>query len=510
MQTHDTALFLGALIAYIGALIWLGWRVSRRQISGEEFLLADRSLPIFLTVGTTVATLVGTGSSMGAVGYGYANGWAGALYGIGGAIGIILLAVLFGQVRRHRFMTMAEELSYYFGANRVIKNLTAVLILVASIGWLGAHILGGGLYLAWITGIDPSLAKLITAFGFGVFVIVGGYVAVVWTDTVQAIVLFLGFLLMVVLALNAVGGFDGLTQAVEAADPAKLSLLGLEKVGFLPGISLALAIAVGALATPSYRQRIYSAKNEGTIRASFWTSGLLYLAFSLVPALVGMAASVLNPGLENRNFAFPYMAVEVFPVGVGIVLLIAGLSATMSSASSDAIAGVSILLRDVWILVTGRMPAKESVITLSRFGLAGVIGLALLLALITNDIITYITSMISMVLSGLFVASILGRFWPRATWIGGVGAMAAAFLASWVVNGSASLTATFGNPVIPALAAATLAGVILSLAIPVRRVSSEGALAILQEERQRMEMVAEADGSIPAASLTPLTTGRAG
>mgnify|MGYP007039150504 FL=1 len=60
------------------------------------------------------------------------------------------------------------------------------------------------------------------------------------------------------------------------------------------------------------------------------------------------------------------------------------------------------------------------------------------------------------------------------------------------------------------MAAATLAGVILSLAIPVRRVSSEGALAILQEERQRMEMVAEADGSIPAVSLTPLTTGRAG
>jgi SSS family solute:Na+ symporter len=277
-------------------------------------------------------------------------------------------------------------------------------------------------------------------------------------------------------------------------------------VGLLPGLSLSLAIAVGALATPSYRQRIYSARNLKTIHASFWASGLLYLAFSLVPAIIGMTASVLNPGLENRNFAFPYMAVEVFPVAVGIVLLIAGLSATMSSASSDAIAGVSILMRDVWVLVTGRMPASERVIALSRFGLAGVIGLALLFALTTDDIISYITGMISMLLSGLFVASMLGRFWRRATWIGGVGAIVGGALASWAVNSSGTLTDYFGNPVIPALVASTLAGVILSLALPVRRVSDEEALAILEEERQRMEMKPERQEPAAAAGIAPSAT----
>jgi solute:Na+ symporter, SSS family len=492
MQSSTNAtIFLGGLLLYIAFLIWLGWYVSRRQKSGEEFLLAGRSLPFFLTLGTTVATLVGTGSSMGAVGFGYTNGWAGTLYGIGGAIGIILLAVVFGGVRRYRFMTMSEELSYYYGANRTIQNVVGVLVLVASVGWLGAHILGGGLNLAWITGIDPNLAKLITALGFGVFVIVGGYVAVVWTDTIQAVVLFVGFILMTILALAAVGGLGGLMEATRQADPDKLSLLGLAKVGLVPGLSLALAVAVGALATPSYRQRIYSAKDLRTIYTSFWSSGLLYLVFSLIPALVGMAAFVLNPGLENRNFAFPYMAVEVFPVAIGVILLIAGLSATMSSASSDAIAGVSILMRDVWVLVTGDTPDKEKVILLSRLGLAGVIGVALLFALITDDIITYITNMISMVLSGLFVASILGRFWKRATWIGGLGALAGSFVASLVVIGSDGLTVYFGNPVIPALVVAMLAGVLLSLAFPVRKPSDQEALAILQKERQHMEMLPE-------------------
>jgi SSS family solute:Na+ symporter len=187
------------------------------------------------------------------------------------------------------------------------------------------------------------------------------------------------------------------------------------------------------------------------------------------------------------------MAVEVFPVAVGIILLVAGLSATMSSASSDAIAGVSILMRDVWVLVTGRMPESRKVIMLSRFGLGAVIGVALLFALTTDDIISYITGMISMLLSGLFVASMLGRFWPRATWIGGVGAIVAAAVTSWIVNSSAGLTATFGNPVIPALLVSTAVGVVLSLAIPVRRIPEAEALAILEEERQRMEIRPERD-----------------
>ena len=134
---------------YVCFLIWLGWFVSRNQKSSEDFLLGGRGLPLFLVLGTTVATMVGTGSSMGAVGFGYANGWAGALYGIGGAIGILLLALWFAPVRKLNFMTMSEELAYYVGANRIVKNVVGLLIFIASIGWLGAHILGGGMYLAW-------------------------------------------------------------------------------------------------------------------------------------------------------------------------------------------------------------------------------------------------------------------------------------------------------------------------------------------------------------------------
>lgn len=117
---------------------------------------------MILTLGSTVGTMVGTGSSVGAVGFGYSNGWAGMLYGLGGAVGILLVAWLFAPVRKLRFMTMSEEMSYYTGGSKIIKPRRDTYF-IASIGWLGAHILGGGLYLAWASGIDINVAKIIIA-----------------------------------------------------------------------------------------------------------------------------------------------------------------------------------------------------------------------------------------------------------------------------------------------------------------------------------------------------------
>ncbi|WP_339616726.1 sodium:solute symporter family protein [uncultured Gilvimarinus sp.] len=478
----NTTIFLTALTVYIAALITLSMFVSRRNKSGEDFLLAGRGLPIFLTIGTTVATMVGTGSSMGAVGFGYANGWGGTLYGIGGAIGILLLGLWFAPVRALKFMTMSEEISYYVGANRWVKNIVAVLIFIASIGWLGAHILGGGLYLAWIADIDLQLAKIIIAASFAIYVVIGGYNAVVWTDTLQAIILFVGFILMALFAVDQVGGWNTL---MNAQPDANVSFLALESIGLIRGLSLIAVIAVGVLATPSFRQRIYSAHNTSSVRKSFYTSGTLYLAFSAVPAIIGMGAYALNPELDNRNFAFPYLAAEVLPLGIGVLVLIAGLSATMSSASSDAIAGVSILLRDLFSLVTGRMPARDKVVGYSRVSLVVVIFIALTFALLSDDIIGYITTMIATVMAGLFVCGLLGRFWQRFNWTGALAALLAASITSLII---ANFYREFwGNPIIPAVLVSFIAGITVTLLTPPDALNREQALAQLEHEREQME-----------------------
>ncbi|GAA1781194.1 MULTISPECIES: sodium:solute symporter family protein [Streptomonospora] len=490
--------FVGTLIVMLGIGVW----VSRRNRSGEDFLLAGRKLGTPLLMGTTLATLVGTGSSLGAVGFAYENGWAGALYGIGGAAGVLALVWLFSDVRRHGFMTFAEEMSYYFGANRLIKAVVSIVLLLASVGWLGAHIMGGALYLSFLTGMDPALAKVVVALGFGLYTVVGGYLAVVVTDALQGTILFVGFTVLAVVSLVYTGGFSGIQ---EGAPEEATSMLGIEALGALPALSLALVIAVGVLATPSYRQRIYSAADVGTVRRSFSWVALLFAAFAVLPAVAGLAARAIDPGLANPDAAFPMLATTVFPVWLGAFLLIAGLSATMSSGDSDAVAGVTILLRDVVQLVTGRLPRAEHMVRYSRIALVGVLVLALAGALIADTIIDYITLMISTVLTGLLVASLLGKFWPRATWQGGLAAMVGGSAVALAVQNIPAWSEFWGNPVIPSIAAALVAGVAVSLVTPRSHVTREEALRLLAEERAALDVgthLRGAEGSEDAPERT--------
>ncbi|PHI28648.1 sodium:solute symporter family protein [Budvicia aquatica] len=472
--------FLMWFLIYAACMMFVGWYVTRHQKTGEDFILGGRKLPMLLTLGSTVGTMVGTGSSIGAVSFGYANGWAGMLYGIGGATGILLTAWLFAPVRKLRFMTMSEELCYYTGGSKIVKNMVAIIIFLASIGWLGAHILGGGLYLAWASGIDINTAKIIVAVGFIFYVGIGGYKAVSWIDTLQSIVLFAGFILLAVLSVSYVGGWD---VVVASTDPKAYTLFGIGKLGIYPAMSLAVVICIGVLATPSYRQRIYSANSTKAIRQSFVITGLLYMGFSFLPAIIGMATHAMDPSLENSSFAFLY-ATNALPHVLAMVVLIAGMSANMSSGSSDAIAGVSIILRDIYTLITGKMPPPEKAINLSRMFLLVVIALALLFALTSNDIIGYITKMISMIMSGMCISVLFGRFWHRFNWQGCVAALLGGSLTSLAIILTPEWSKFWGNPSIPALTVSLVVSVVVTLVTPKNKLSREEVLKLITDERE--------------------------
>ncbi|PTY79259.1 sodium:proline symporter [Heyndrickxia sporothermodurans] len=478
-MAQNQGVYLGVFIVFTILMIYVGLWASRKVKTGEDFLMGGRGLSLPLLIGTTIATLVGTGSSMGAVGFAYTNGWAGALYGIGGSVGMFLLIYLFADVRKYNFVTYSEELSFYYGANKIVKGLASILLYVASIGWLGAHIMGGALYLSWITGLDPFVAKIITACGFAIYTFIGGYLAVVYTDTIQGVILFLGFILLTVLSVVKIGGYGHLSNQLPHE---MVTFLGIGKLGIIPAISLAVVIAVGVLATPSYRHRIYSSKNTSTVKKGFFISGILFVIFSLFPSIIGMAAHIMNPNIES-GYAFPYLATEVFPLWIGAIILTAGLSATMSSGSSDFIAAVAILLSDVYQVFTGKNPKKEHMVRYSRIALVITLIIAFVFTLGTNNIISYISNFVSTVMSGLFIASILGKYWPRATWQGGIGSIVGGSIVSFIILFNKNLQGFWGNPILPSLLGALIFGVVVSLVTPRNKVSREEALRKLENER---------------------------
>lgn len=497
----DTTLFLLGFALYLLLMVAISYLVSRKQQNSDDFLLAGRNVSGGLTFGTTVATMIGTGTSMGAVGYAYQHGWNGILYGTGGAIGILLTAWLFAPLRRMRFMTMSEELSYYAGANLWVKHCSAVLIFLASLGWMGAHIIGGALYLSWATGLELIYSKLMIASAFTLYVMIGGYRAVVWTDSLMAIILFVGFLLMSYAAVQAVGGVVALAQVVATAKQHGL----MQSLPLLPAISLAAVVSVGVLATPSFRQRIYAARSVATVRRSFVFSGLLYLMFAVLPAIIGIAAFALAPQLANHQFAFTTVAVLVLPAALAMLVLLAGLSATLSSASSDAIAAVSVLIRDGYQTIRGTMPAPAKAIRYARIAVVLVSGSALLLALLSDDLIRYIGNMVATLMSGMFVTAILGRFWLRLNWQGALTAMLVAVGTSLIIINQPLWLSYWGNPCIPAVIAALLAAIIVSLLTPPCRLNRAQALALITAQREDVTLCQK---SLLSETITTLSSSK--
>lgn len=201
-----------------------------------------------------------------------------------------------------------------------------------------------------------------------------------------------------------------------------------------------------------------------------------------------MVAFAIDPTLKEASFAFPYLAITVLPAAVGVVVVVAGLSATMSSASSDAIAAVTILLRDLSAPFERRLNITSNMMRSSRVGLLLIIVLALFLALLSNDIIGYITSMIATLMSGLFVCGLLGKYWPRFNRYGALASLLAGSLTSLLVITSDALTRAFGNPILPSVAAALVVGILVALLTPASRVSMQEAQAILERQRNAVEM----------------------
>ncbi|TFJ92098.1 sodium:solute symporter family protein [Lentibacillus salicampi] len=483
-MTGNQLIYLLMFIMFVFLMIGIGIWVSKRVKSGEDFLMGGRDLGVLLLVGTTVATAVGTGSSMGAVQQAYIQGWAGAFFGIGLGIGMFMLVWLFSDARNKNFMTFSEEISYYYGASKEMKGFTSIILFFAEVGWLGTHILGGSIYLSWITGIDPTIAKIVTALGFALYTVIGGYMAVVYTDVIQAIILFIGFIILGILAFIKVGGFQGLGENL----PNEMtSFIGITQEGLIPGVSLVLVTVISVLVIPAYRHRIYSARNISVVKKSLIISGIVAVLFTVIPTVIGMAARVINPDMMDSAFAFPFMITELFPVWIGAFLLVAGLAATMSSGDSDAIASTTILVRDIYQVFTGKLPPREKTVLYSRIGLLFSIGLSLLFIIGSTNIIEYIENMSSTIMSGLFVAAVTGKFWGRSTWQGGTAAVVSGSMTSFIVILNDSLMSFWGNPIIPSLVIAFLTCVIVSYLTPKRKLSHKDALKKLEEERRVFE-----------------------
>ena len=137
------------------------------------------------------------------------------------------------------------------------------MMFVIEIIWLGNHLNGGAKYLAYVTQLPDVTCKIITVLGFGIYVFIGGYMAVVTTDAVQFIAILIGFLTIAVRAIPLAGGYQNVVDTFTAAGkPGAMTFYGLGSYGVMAAIALVLSTAMGVIGTPTHRTRIYTSRTK--------------------------------------------------------------------------------------------------------------------------------------------------------------------------------------------------------------------------------------------------------
>ena len=466
--------FIIGIVVWMAFVVAIGWFGSRGRHDGEKFVTGGRDMNAFLIFCTLGATIIGTGSTIGAISDGFSHAWGGALFCTGSAIGLLLLST-FSGVREKGFITMSEEAQYYYGGKKIVRQVMGFTMFAAEIIWLGNHITGGATYLSFVFGIDPIWCKLITALAFGAYVFIGGYVAVVKADVIQFCAIVLGFGIIAWKAIPLAGGYDEIARVYAAAGKSgAMGFYGLGSYGVMAGISLVLAMTTSVLGCPGNRTRIYTARDARTARRAFLGQGALMFGWGIVTAIIGMSCFAIathnGHHLATPNHAFPYMATQVIGPALGLMFLICGLSAAVSSGGSSSISGITILLTDVYPSLTGRRIPPEKYTLVSRIALLVALAIAFSITIFVTDMIAYIQKAVGAFLPGAAVAMLAGRFWKRATWQGALASVVAGStlgVATIVVPSFAAwINATFGGPAIPAVSVSLLGVIVGSLLSP--------------------------------------------
>lgn len=479
MLTHTT-IAIGLVLYILGmlaaSLFWM-----RRVASPSDYLVGGRSFPYWILTGTTTAGCIGAGVMVGASGLAYSHGWAGAAYPIGLGLGTAIAGLLFGVMRRYKFMTLSEEIASYYDNNRIVVEFSNVTLFLSQLGWLTAQIIGGAAVLGVVTSLPHGWCVLATTLVTAIIAIPGGLKSVVYTDFLQAIILLTGFTFLAGSALHHTGGLSGLLRGVP---PDYRSFLGVASYGGWNIAGMIVTFVLAVIADPGRRLSMYGARTQRGARWAMVTAGLIVIAFSSVIAIVGMYAYHLDPRMKNPDQALLWLVMRVLPSWLAAFVVVAVASGIISCANYNVIASGSFFVRHIYPLVTGRYPKRP--LPAVRLALAGALLVAGFLAYHARTIVQFVIEFLPVTMSGLAIIILVGRFSRRGTWQGAVAALITTPIASLALMQLPTSDPMWRNPMVPAIVGA-LAHLTVSAVTPPSRHSFEEIANELARDRQNIE-----------------------
>lgn len=440
-----------ALGLYVLILFLIGYFASRRVNSMSDFYVGGKNMGFWAVAFSARATGESGWLLIGLTGMGAISGLSTYWVVVGEVLGVAIswwfMAKRFKRKSdTYQAITIPDYLESHFGSKtKTLRILASTILSVFVIIYVSSQIDVTGKAFESMLGINYYTGAIIGFFIVLSYIFIGGFVAAVWSDLFQGLLMFFGLLLLPIVVYFSMDGASGIVESLNQIDPALTNTWGTSddvwmNIATMLGFAM---IGLGFLGSPQVYVRFMSIKDESEIDKGKWVAIIFTLLTDTAAVTIGILARIIftengqdpeailgNAGenvlsLMTENF-LPYMLVAIY---VAVVL-----SAIMSTIDSLLIIASSAITRDFYQKVFNPDIPDENLTKISQGVtlLMAVLALGIALIIAVNSPNRTVFWMVIFGWSGIAASFcpviILSLFWKGYSEAGAIASMVTGFL----------------------------------------------------------------------------------
>ncbi|KAM6986907.1 sodium/myo-inositol cotransporter [Aplochiton taeniatus] len=460
MEVADIAVVVLYFILVLCIGFFAMWKANHSTVSG--YFLAGRSMTWVVIGASLFVSNIGSEHFIGLAGSGAASGFAVGAWEFNALFLLQLLGWVFIPVYMHSGVyTMPEYLSKRYGGNRLKVYFACLSVLLYIFTKLSVDLYAGALFIQESLGWNIYLSIILLISMTAVLTITGGLVAVMYTDSLQALLMIGGALSLTVISLMKVGGLDGVRTKYMQAVPNVSAIIASGNFSYSPSCRIepkpnALSILRGPLdedipwpgfllgQTPAsiwywcadqvIVQRVLAAKNIAHAKGATLMAGVLKVLPMFLIVIPGMVSRILFPdeiaciGPEHclavcgskagcSNIAYPRLVMSVMPVGLRGLMMAVMIAALMSDLDSIFNSSSTIFTLDIYQTVR-RGASQRELLVVGRLFVVFMVAISVawvpvIIEMQGGQMYLYIQEMAGYLTPPIASLFLLGVFWKR-------------------------------------------------------------------------------------------------
>jgi len=413
---------LVTFVAYLLLILYLGIKAYRRTHNLDDYILGGRKLGSAVTALSVGASDMSGWLLLGLQGAIYLSGLSEVWIGIGLVLGawcnwlFVARPIRVYSQQANNSLTLPDYFENRFqDRSRVLRSLSALVILLFFTFYTASGLVGGAILFESSFGLDYSVALFVGGFVIVAYTFFGGFLAVAWTDAVQALLMLAALLIAPIAVVNSAGGISPMWEQMQLVNPRSVELIG--DISLLGFVSL-IAWGLGYMGQPHILARFMAAESAEKLvpaRRIAMSWMVVVLFGSVTTGLAGITYFAEAP-LENPETVFIALSQSLFNPWIAGIITAAILSAIMSTIDSQLLVSSSVISEDIYRVYVRPDASQKELLAVSR---AAVIAIALLALFIASDRESRVLDLVSYAWAGFGAAFgpviVFSLFWRQMT-----------------------------------------------------------------------------------------------